>query len=53
MLCCPSCGSADIFVETGGYTGMIYRCKRCGYRGALVVEVDEDTTGPEKKEKRG
>ena len=53
MLCCPSCGSADIFVETGGYTGMIYRCKRCRYRGPLVVEVDEDTPEPEKKEKRG
>jgi phage-related protein len=30
---------------------MIYRCKRCGYRGALVVEVDEDTTGSNEKKK--
>jgi len=52
MLCCPSCGARDIFVETGGFTGMIYRCKRCGYRGPLVVEVDEDTGGSEGKKRK-
>ncbi|MDD1645732.1 MAG: hypothetical protein LUP93_05405 [Methanomicrobiales archaeon] len=51
MLCCPSCKSAEIFVETGGFTGMIYRCKRCGYRGALVVEVDEDIPEAERKKR--
>lgn len=29
--------------KTGGYGGMIYRCKECGYTGAFVVEVDDDT----------
>jgi len=43
MLCCPRCGSAtDIYVETGGYTGNIYRCKKCGYRGAFIVEIEDD-----------
>jgi transposase-like protein len=51
MLCCPACGSTEVFVESGGYTGMIYRCKRCGYRGSLVVEVDEESTGPKEREK--
>ena len=51
MLCCPSCGSEEIYVETGGVTGNIYRCKRCGYRGPLVVEVDEDTSGHGEKER--
>ena len=51
MLCCPSCRSREVFVESGGCTGMIYRCKHCGYRGPLVVEVDEDTTGSGEKER--
>jgi ribosomal protein L37AE/L43A len=42
MLCCPRCGSTEVYVETGGYTGNIYHCKKCGYRGALVLEVEED-----------
>ena len=41
MLCCPRCRSLAIYVEAGGYTGNIYHCKKCGYRGALVLEVDE------------
>ncbi|HVN65806.1 MAG TPA: hypothetical protein VMT31_04215 [Methanomicrobiales archaeon] len=46
MLCCPRCGSTGIFLETGGYTGTIYRCKKCGYRGAFILEI-EDERGPE------
>ena len=42
MLCCPNCGSPEIYVETGGMTGNIYHCKKCGYRGALVVEIEKD-----------
>ncbi|MDD1652534.1 MAG: hypothetical protein LUO86_05830 [Methanomicrobiales archaeon] len=52
MLCCPSCGSEEIYVETGGVTGNIYRCKRCGYRGPLVLEVDEEIPGPEGKKRK-
>ena len=47
MLCCPRCGGTGIFLETGGYTGTIYRCKKCGYRGSFIVEIenDRDRTG--------
>jgi predicted RNA-binding Zn-ribbon protein involved in translation (DUF1610 family) len=41
---CPLCGSTSVTYRTGGYGGMIYRCKDCGYMGAFVVEVDD---GPE------
>ena len=39
---CPLCGSTSVTYKTGGYGGMIYRCKECGYTGAFVVEVDEE-----------
>ncbi len=39
---CPICGSADLYLEAGGYTGKIYRCKDCDYVGALIVEADEE-----------
>ncbi len=42
MLCCPRCGSLEIYVETGGYTGNIYHCKKCGYRGAFILEIEEE-----------
>ena len=37
---CPSCGSTALVLEAGGYGGMVYRCKECGYRGSFVVERD-------------
>lgn len=36
---CPACGSTDVTLDTGGQTGK-WRCKKCGYVGALVVEED-------------
>ncbi|MDD3407400.1 MAG: hypothetical protein PHP13_04880 [Methanomicrobium sp.] len=39
---CPVCDSDEIFTVVGGYAGNIYRCKVCGYQGALVVEHDND-----------
>jgi hypothetical protein len=39
---CPVCGSSDLYLEAGGYTGKLYRCKRCDYMGALIVEADEE-----------
>ncbi|MDD1661656.1 MAG: hypothetical protein LUQ49_04245 [Methanomicrobiales archaeon] len=55
MLCCPRCGGSGIFLETGGYTGTIYRCKKCGYRGAFIVEIEDegDQKRPEKNDARG
>jgi transposase-like protein len=52
MLCCPRCGGTDVFLETGGYTGTIYRCKKCGYRGSFIVEVDDDRDRNGKKDER-
>ncbi len=37
---CPVCGSTDLYLEAGGYTGKIYHCKSCDYVGALIVEAD-------------
>jgi rubredoxin len=42
MLCCPRCGGTDLYEDMGGYTGTIYRCKKCGYRGAFILEIDEE-----------
>jgi transposase-like protein len=42
MLCCPRCGGTDLYEEMGGYTGTIYRCKKCGYRGAFILEIEEE-----------
>ena len=39
---CPVCGCSDLYLEAGGYTGKLYRCKRCDYLGALIVEADEE-----------
>ncbi|MDD1739937.1 MAG: hypothetical protein LUQ30_03710, partial [Methanothrix sp.] len=30
---CPVCGSSDLYLEAGGYTGNLYRCKSCDYMG--------------------
>jgi hypothetical protein len=46
MLCCPRCGGTGIYEEIGGYAGTIYRCKKCGYRGAFILEMEEEK-GPE------
>jgi len=50
MLCCPRCGGTEVFLETGGYTGTIYRCKKCGYRGSFIVEVDDETFKKDSKD---
>jgi len=39
---CPVCGSSDLYMEAGGYTGKLYHCKNCDYVGALIVEPDEE-----------
>jgi transposase-like protein len=48
MLRCPVCMSTDVFLVAGGYTGMIYRCKQCGYQGAFVVECEKRDGDAEK-----
>ncbi len=41
FLVCPVCGSKDIELDAGGYTGK-YRCKKCGYVGVLILEMTEE-----------
>jgi hypothetical protein len=38
---CPRYGSASVTLETEGYGGMIYRCTKCGFSGAFIVESDD------------
>ncbi len=48
---CPQCGSSDLFQLAGGYLGAEYRCKRCGYHGAFIVESEEEMPHSEVQEK--
>jgi predicted RNA-binding Zn-ribbon protein involved in translation (DUF1610 family) len=41
MFYCPNCKSQEIFPVAGGYVGQIYLCKKCGYRGSFVLEIDD------------
>jgi hypothetical protein len=41
ILCCPVCQSTEVYEVAGGYVGQVYRCKKCGYRGSFVLEIDE------------
>jgi len=36
----PECGSADVVYEAGMMTGQKYRCLKCGYIGAFVLEKE-------------
>jgi ribosomal protein L37AE/L43A len=42
ILCCPECQSSEVYEVAGGYFGQVYRCKKCGYRGSFVMEIDEE-----------
>jgi|WetSurMetagenome_2_1015567.scaffolds.fasta_scaffold01984_4 hypothetical protein len=45
ILCCPECKSIEVYEVAGGYVGQVYRCKKCGYRGSFVLEIDEEELG--------
>jgi len=40
VLLCPHCLKSDLLV-VGGIMGSQYLCRKCGYQGALILEVDE------------
>jgi transposase-like protein len=40
MLRCPTCGSPEVYLATGGNLGQIYLCHACGYRGSFILECD-------------
>jgi hypothetical protein len=42
MLICPQCGCKELYLETGGVLGDIYRCKKCTYIGNFVIEGEKD-----------
>jgi transposase-like protein len=50
MYYCPACKSPEIYTVAGGYMGQVYLCKKCGYRGSFVLEID-DAGMPGEKEK--
>lgn len=50
MIRCPRCNSPEIYPVLGGYSGYYYRCKKCGYSGALVIEYDDDEAPKEKRD---
>ena len=39
---CPRCESTNLVLHIGGMSGM-YKCKKCGYTGSLVVEEDDNS----------
>ena len=45
ILICPQCRSGPIFQAAGGITGAVYQCQKCGYVGALVLEIEVDEHG--------
>ncbi len=40
ILICPVCKSNEIELDAGGYTGKYY-CKKCGYIGSFIIELNE------------
>jgi hypothetical protein len=42
MLRCPICRSPALYLVAGGYGGMVYRCKKCGYQGSFGIEICEE-----------
>jgi transposase-like protein len=47
MLYCPKCKSDQVTQVAGGYMGQVYLCKKCGYRGSFILEVDPLPGGEE------
>jgi predicted RNA-binding Zn-ribbon protein involved in translation (DUF1610 family) len=51
---CPKCGSTKIFWASGlPQIWSIWDCKKCGYRGALVIEDDKLGAKLRKEWKKG
>jgi transposase-like protein len=45
VLVCPHCLGTDLKI-VGGWMGQKYLCRKCGYQGALILEMDaEDVSG--------
>jgi hypothetical protein len=49
MFYCPKCKSQEIYAVAGGYMGQVYLCKKCGYRGSFILEIDDGEIPQEKE----
>jgi hypothetical protein len=45
ILVCPHCQSSQIVQANASITGAVYRCLKCEYIGALVLEIEVDEKG--------
>lgn len=45
ILVCPQCNSSQIVQANASITGAVYRCQKCDYLGALVLEIEVDDSG--------
>jgi|HubBroStandDraft_1064217.scaffolds.fasta_scaffold49868_2 hypothetical protein len=45
ILVCPQCNSSQIVQANASITGAVYRCLKCDYLGALVLEIEVDDSG--------
>jgi transposase-like protein len=52
MFYCPKCKSQEIYAVAGGYMGQVYLCKKCGYRGSFVLEIDDNDSSKEERKER-
>jgi transposase-like protein len=52
MFFCPACKSQEIYAVAGGYLGQVYLCKKCGYRGSFVLEIDGTETPAETEKEK-
>jgi len=41
-LICPKCKSDRVSLWMGAKLGIQYFCKKCGYRGSLIVEEEPE-----------
>ena len=42
---CPACKEEALSLWMGGQLGMIYFCKKCGYRGPVTIEEYKEVKG--------
>lgn len=40
LFVCPQCGSFEVFPDAIPQLGQLYKCRECGYQGAMVIEAD-------------
>ncbi len=46
ILRCPQCRSTDVFTDVTMFSGALYTCKQCGYKGPFILEEDVPSQPP-------